>query len=58
MPKAMFFDSTDLSTPWTGHINLMIKSRTARLDTRRLLFKGNKMKEREQISNIVWNFTQ
>lgn len=54
----MFFDSTDLSTPWTGHINLMIKSRTARLDTRRLLFKGNKMKEREQISNIIWNFTQ
>lgn len=54
----MFFDSTDLSTPWTGRINLMIKSRAARLDTRRLLFIGNKMKEREQISNIVWNFTQ
>jgi len=44
-PKGMFFDSTDLSTLWTGSINLMIKSQAATLDTRGLIIIGNKMKD-------------
>lgn len=46
-PKAMFCDSTDLSAlHGQENINLMVKSRAARLDNRRLLFIRNKMKEK------------